>query len=219
MAVAAHRCVLKLTGTAVAMTGEATTDITDYIHQIADSSKRVISPGHAITVYDGASPIAAADYEVDYLSGTVTLDSIPSGVVTVDAYYLPLFSVAEVREFSVTLARNELEDTVMGDTAKSFILGGKRAEGSIGSLDLLQTDLDSGAGSLVIETEHGTGSYHVLEVTLNPDAPKYWRGLIKVPGLDLSAARDGLVESSFPFSCHQVVATGRSEEVSFSFGS
>lgn len=208
---------VKVSGTAVAFTGAATSNVSGNIYRLDDAAKRILDPSAAITVKDGGVAVAAANYTVDYLFGTVTLSAPPGGAVTVDGSYLPVHTAADAREFQVSMSREELEKTVFGDTVRKYDLGLKSAEGSVGGLDLGDTDLDSGGDTLKVSDVLGNGTPVLVEAYLG-SSNKYWRGWVLFSGLDLSSAFEGLAESTIKFRASARQASGRSELVGFGLG-
>lgn len=220
MPIAGHRSRLKTHGDAVAVTGEACTLDSSTLAHITNAARRVIDPTAAVAVYDNAVLVAATSYTFDYLFGKVTRTTGTfTGPVTVDASYLPMLEVAEVTAWKVNQGRTELDKTKMGDTDKSFLLGLKQADGDAELFDLPSSDLDSGAGSVVVETLFGAGASKLLELTLNPDTGVYWRGWIRWVGVDLSAPLDELVKVAHKWKSTAFKGTGQDEFASFSIGS
>lgn len=204
MAIFSSSVAVRVAGTAVAFTNEATTLLTaNTVYQITDTTKRILDPSAAITVEvdaDGAGAgayvVAAADtYTVDYLFGKITFaaDQGASALVRVSGSYLPVHSVAESRSVSINSSRTELEKTVLGDTDKSFLLGLKSAEGELEGLFIGTDDLDSGAGSLVLQTLHDDGTPKLLEVAMGS---VYWRGWVLLKGINRSTPLDDLVSTT-----------------------
>jgi len=220
MAVAAFSCTVKQTGTAVSLSGEATTSLGGDVYQITDTAKRIIDPDTAITVYDGATPIADTAVTVDYLFGKFTLSSTPAGAVTVDGAYLPSFAVAEARSFELNFAKNVLDSTPMASTtsARTRTAGLKDLTGSIGSLDNLLTDLDSGGGTVVPFTDHQAGTRRVIEVTF-PTSGQIFRAFVRFLDIGQSASFDGLLESTLNFEGSAATGTDQTEGSSFGFSS
>lgn len=99
-------------------------------------------------------------------------------------------SVAEVRSYSLEEAADVLEDTSMGDSARTY----KSSLTSFsGSLDVFFDETDtSGQGALSI------GSEVTLNVYPEGDASgdTYYSGTAIVTGVTRSASFDGLVEAS-----------------------
>ena len=215
--VAGHNCTVKLSGTAVAFTAAATSNVSGNIYRLNDAAKRILNPAAAIVVYDGGAPVAASGFTVDYLFGTVTLSAPPGGAVTIDAEYLPVHSAVDATEFSISMSREELEKTVFGDSVREYDLGLKSADGTINGLDLGDTDLDAGGDTLKVSDVLGNGTPVLLEVYLGT-ATKYWRGWVLFPGLDLNSEFSGLVGSAIKFRAAARQATGRSELVGFGLG-
>lgn len=209
MPVAAHRCTIAYCAGSFGQGNNAMTLLSGTTYGIASTFKNsVIVPSSTPTVKDGGVSIGGA-FTVNYLAGQVTLDSAPSGAVTMDYTYIPVSPAAEVREFSLNLTRDELDATVFGDTDKDFLTGLKGGTGTIGGLDVLSTLFLNFAGPPAqqhsIESVHENDTLFVLSVTLDPDTRRIFRAFVKIPSLDLSGARDGLVEGSFPFTISEVI--------------
>jgi hypothetical protein len=219
MPIAAHTCILKYGAGSYFATGSGTTLITGTTYRVTIAANRVIDPSVAVVVKDGGTPIATSGFTVDYLKGEVTLTSPPAGVVTMDFKNLSMQPALEAKEFSISLVRDELETTVFQDTVKTYILGLKGGGGTIGSLDVLSTNFLNLLGQTEsIETVWDGDKRMVMEIALSPTTTRIFRAFVKVPSLDLSGARDGLIEGSFPFTIDEVTtpqsATGKT---SFTF--
>lgn len=115
-----RQALIKASGTATAMTDEATTDVggtyTDY--QITNTAKRIISPYGTVVVEVDSVAADTADYTVNRLTGTVTFGVALAGteVVTVTADYLPLTTIADASEWSLDISNNSEDASVLGDT-------------------------------------------------------------------------------------------------------
>lgn len=160
--------------------------------------------------------IDAADVEVDYLFGKVTLASPPTGPVTLSYSYLPVLTAAETREFSVSMSRTELETTIHGQAARTYILGPKMAEGTFGSLDVGSTDIDPGGDSVVPETLLSGAIPKLLEITIGA---RFFRAWILLTKLDLTAKFEDLVQSTLSWKCSAIKGNGQDQYASFGFGS
>lgn len=212
MPIAAHRCTLLYGAGNFGLAATTMSLISGTTYGLPAPFKNVIAfiPGSTITVTDGGVSIGSA-FSADYLSGQITLDSAPAGAVQASGSYMLLNPALEVKEFTLSLMRDELEATIMGDTAKEFILGLKGGSGSIGGLDILSTIfLNSGGQTQSIQSIHEGDLNFVLSVVLNPDSNKAFRAFVKIPSLELSGARDGLVEANFPFTISEVSAPSNS---------
>ena len=99
-------------------------------------------------------------------------------------------SVAEIRSYSIEESADTLEDTSMGDSARTY----KPSLTSFsGSLDVFWDETDaSGQGALTI------GSEVILNVYPEGDTTgdTYYTGSAIVTGVSRSASFDGLVEAS-----------------------
>lgn len=221
MAVSAATCVLKLSGTSTAFTGEATTNTSGNTYQITDSTKRALDPATSITVYDGGSPVAAGNVTVDFLFGKVTLSSPPGGAVTIDGNYLPLHAMAEVRSFEINLSGSMLDDTVMSSSTSvhSRMLGIADASGSVTGLDPLTTDLDSGGGTLKPESIFAAGTPILLDVDF--PAGNNFRAWVLFDSAKVSGGWDALVEGTINWQAIGRTASagaGANEAASFGWG-
>ena len=99
-------------------------------------------------------------------------------------------AVAEIKSYSIEESADTLEDTAMGDTARTY----KSSLTSFsGSLDVFWDETDTnGQGALTI------GSEVTLNVYPEGDAAgdTYYTGSAIVTGVSRSASFDGLVEAS-----------------------
>lgn len=222
MATAGHTCTLKTTGSAVAVTGEATTTSAPYaVFTITNAARRVMDPATAITVKKNGVTQTGSLYLVNYLFGQITFLSplVVTDVVTVDYAYLPLLSLAETRSFELSLSSSMLETTVMdASTAnRSRVAGLRDASGSIGTLDNLLTDLDPGAGAVRVWQEwFDAGENRVVEVSF-PGGQKF-RAFARLPDVKLSSGFDALVEGSINWSADARTGVGRTDGVAFGIG-
>lgn len=134
MAVQGRKALVKVTGSAVAFTTEATTRLTaNTVYQITSATKRVWSPTATITVYKDAVSQSAALYTLDRLNGKITFlsDIGGSAVVTVSGDYLPLSTAAEAKEYSYEISKDVLDDTAFGDSYRTKVPGLMSVSGSI----------------------------------------------------------------------------------------
>jgi hypothetical protein len=172
-------------------------------------------------VKDGGVSIGTA-FTVDHLAGQFTLDSPPSGAVTADLNYYGGTTAFEVREFSINLSRDELEDTVFGDNDKTFLMGLKGGTGTISGLDILTSEWNAtvppaGTYNQSIESTHNFNYKFVISVQFDATSLRTFRAIVDIPSLDLSGARDGLVEGSFPFTISSETTVNAPFEMSYSF--
>jgi hypothetical protein len=216
MAQPAHSVVVKATAPAVALSNEAMSLLSGDTFVVTNAAKRILDPGAAIVIHDDGSPVAAGDFAVDYLAGTVTFAAPPATPVTINSgAYLPAHAVAGAREFSISMERVELEDTEFGDTLKSRFVGLKFASGSLSGFFLADDDWDPGGGTLTADGAFGAGTQLVLEVLLDSATNHYFRGFVTLLGLDGAGAVDGVFTSTIGWSSVNLEATGRSERASF----
>lgn len=127
-----YKARVKVGGTPVAMTDEATSVITaNTVYQITNAAKRVFPLDAAIIVKVGGDPVSTG-FTIDRLTGKIIFSTSSVRTVTVSGTYVPISVVTEANEFSVNL-NAELIDTTRfvssGYVEKTS--GLKSAEGSI----------------------------------------------------------------------------------------
>lgn len=112
-----YQSVIKKTGAAVQMTDEAMSLVSGKTYRVTDAAKRLLSPGHAIVVKEGAVDKNAQVEKVDYLFGTVTFLSsyTVTGAVTIDAYYLPSAQICSMNRYSLTQQADSIQNTDICD--------------------------------------------------------------------------------------------------------
>ncbi len=220
MPIAGHRAAVKVSGDATPMTDEACTSLAANKYQVTSTAKRILDPDTALTVKDNAVPLAVGDYTVNYLFGIVTKASGNfTGPVTISGKYLSVLTIAEGVSVSISSQRAELETTVFGDTDRKYMPGLKHAEGEIEGLALPTDDLDPGAQVVTLDALRDNGTRKLLDVTLDPDAPKYWRGWVLFPGLDQVAKFDELVKTTVKWKTTSVLSVGEAEYTTCGVGS
>lgn len=107
------------------------------------------------------------------------------GVVKVGAN-----AVAEVRSFSINQTADTVEDTTMGDTARTRLVTLTSFDGS---LDVFWDETDTN-GQVAL----APGSNVTLELYPEGDSAgdTYYSGSVNVTGLSISTSVDGMVEAS-----------------------
>jgi hypothetical protein len=202
MAEQGFNCTIKITGTSTAFTGQACTNTTGKTYQLP-AAYRILDPDTTPTVYDNAAPVSANDIEsFDYLLGKVTFDSgyTVTGAVTMDGDYYPTWTGAEGRSFDFQRMREMLETTIMGQSYRSRMAGLMDASLTVESLDIGDTDVDSGGGSSQTWVKPWTnGTPVVLELTVGASSSKVFRFWAVEESPTVGSTFDGLVEGSFAF--------------------
>lgn len=129
-------CNVKLSGTGISTTGEATTDVGGLhtTYQITNAAHRVLDPRLAVTVKKNGAAQSAALYTVDRLFGRVTFLAALLGtdVVTIDATYLPLTTVAGAMGAELSVNQATIDATTfasLGDTERAY--GLRDANGTV----------------------------------------------------------------------------------------
>lgn len=99
-------------------------------------------------------------------------------------------AIAEIRSFSLTETADTLEDTTMGDTARTFL---SSLTGWSGSIDVFWDETDT-SGQVACTAG--------AEITLNvypegaASTAKYKSGSAIVTGVDINSSFDGMVEAT-----------------------
>lgn len=207
-------------GAAVSASALPTTNTTGNSYQINDAAKRALDPTQAVTVYDGGVAVAAANVTVDFLFGVVTLSAPPGGAVTVDAYYLPLLELAQVRGFDLECSVNLQDFTHMHatDAHRKRMMGIKDASGSVSLLDIT-TDIDAGGGTVTPYALFAAGSAILLSLTYGVTKFRAW---VLLEGIKTNTTFDDLVNHAIAWKVapQNSVASGAAsgEAVSYGFG-
>ena len=101
-------------------------------------------------------------------------------------------AIAEIKSYSVNESMNVIDDSNIGDDAKTYISGSTEWDGScdvfFDETDTAQIALTSGASVTLKVYPEGTAS-----------TAKYWTGTALVTGISRSASIDGMVDASFSF--------------------
>lgn len=207
MPIAAYNSVVNITGTSTAFTTEGFSGATT-TWQITVGTKRVWDPAVTPSFFDNGVAIAANEVSsINYLFGVVVFTGSKTGPITATGNYFPVWPVAEVREFNIQMSRNVLDSTVFttSGTAKSKTAGLKDASGTIGSLDSLNTDIDTGGTSRKLFDVLNGATAVVLDIQPGGVSNK-WRFWITLDKEDLKAAVDDLVTSEIGWVLNPVKA-------------
>lgn len=110
-------------------------------------------------------------------------------------------TVAEIRSFSIDETGDTLEDTTMGDTARTY----KSSLTSFsGSVDVFYDETDTtGQGALTVGAEITINAYPEGDAA----GDTYKTGSAIVTGVSLSSSFDGMVESSITFQGNGALTT------------
>lgn len=222
MPLAAHRCVLQYLGSGTpggfGTSNQAMSLVSGTTYAVSSALKNIVMTPAQVIVKDGGVSIGTA-FTVNHLAGQVTLNAPPTGAVTADFGYLGGTNAFEVREFSLNLTRDELEDTVFGDNDKSYLMGLKGGTGTISGLDILTSTWNTSPGTHIqsIESTHDLNQRFVIAVQFDSTSRRTFRAIVDIPSLDLSGARDGLVEGSFPFTISSETTVNAPFEMSYTF--
>jgi hypothetical protein len=109
------------------------------------------------------------------------------GVVKIGTY-----TMAEIRSFTLTETGDTIEDSVMGDSYRTYKAGMKNFTGS---LVCFWDEAESAQSALTV----GAGVTLNLYPEGNAATDKYFTGSVLVTSIERSAAFDGMVEATFSF--------------------
>lgn len=216
MAIAAHAASVKVAGTAVSI-GFSMALVSGKTYVVSSAALRVLDPASPVAVSDNGVDVASSNWKVNHLFGTVTFaDSYTvTGPVWISAKYLPMLSVAEVREFSIS-AQGTLADSTTLDSA-GVALKKQTLRDYTASITALQSallDNDGGAGTVTVAGIHAAGLPVLVEVGLGG---YLFRGWALVESFEEKGSADGLVELSVSLTgTAKTAASG--ESVSFGWG-
>lgn len=191
---AAYNGTLKLTGTAVPVTGEACGFVSgsdpNKLYHVTSASRRIWDPSVPIVVKDNGFAVTAANWSFDYLFGFVQfIGYAPAAAITVDGSYLPTISIAEVRKYSLKIQGAQLDKTSFDSAGwRTFVQGLKNGSVDFELLSLIATSFDSNTGGLL--TLLTSDALKVLELG---GAGRFWRVWCKPETLGETNDVGGLV--------------------------
>ena len=179
---AGKSCVIKISGTATTMTGEATTTADNTIYQITSTVKQVLDRDTVPTVLDGVGA-TSEDYTVNYLTGTFTFESADAGRnITITGKYLPMTTAAYAHTMSDSRVCNLHEVPKFGDSYIDRIAGLKSASGTLSQWD---------ATDETYKDALTAGDPIVIEISaISTDEPDRFWALLDSD--ELQAAADGM---------------------------
>jgi len=99
-------------------------------------------------------------------------------------------AVAEIRSFSVSETADVIEDTVMGDSAKSYVASFTDATATV---ECYFDDTDTAQNSFTV----GSQATLNLQMEGNTTGDHRLSGTALITGRDISVAADGMVEATF----------------------
>jgi len=137
---AGKEVVIKISGAATSMTGEATTNIDNQTYQVTNVVKQVFDRETPPTILVGGSATAEV-YTVNYLNGKVTFATVNAGrgVVTITGKYLPMATAAYANSMSKSRDVDILPVDVFGLTHKKRLAGLKSASGTLSQFNIADT--------------------------------------------------------------------------------
>ena len=110
-------------------------------------------------------------------------------------------AVAEIRSYSITETADTLEDTTMGDAARTYLSSLKSFSGS---MEVFWDETDTtGQGALTVGSSATINIYPEGSDT----ADTYLTGSIIVTGKTVTASFDGMVEASITFQGNGALTT------------
>ena len=104
--------------------------------------------------------------------------------------YIGADAIAEIKSYNVNESMNVIDDSNIGDTAKTYQSGSTEWDGSVDvfwdELDTAQVAMTSGASVTIKFYPEGTTT-----------GDKYYTGTALVTGISRSASVDGMVDASY----------------------
>lgn len=201
MAAAGYGSHIYKEGTPTGMAGEALSLVSGKTYRITDRAKRLLDPTVAITVYDNASPVSAANIEsIDLLLGKVTFVSgyTVVGAITMDATYIPLTLVTTIRSFNFDTEAGLVENTTfVGSAHPAF--GYKTRQPTIGDYSLSFSLWDDITEEFAQNVTDGDRLVFVVGPGNDPASAdvEHFRARVIFESFGKSAEVGGLVEDSY----------------------
>lgn len=188
-------------GTPTGTTGEALGLVSGKTYRITDRAKRLLDPTVAITVYDNAAPVSAANIEsIDLLFGKVTFDAGYSivGAITMDATYIPLSLVAVAKSFGLSTDAGLVENTTFVGSADPAY-GYKTRQATIGDYSLTFSLWDDETAEFEANVSAGDRLVFVIGPGNDPASADvtHLRARCVFESFDRSAEVGGLLEDSY----------------------
>jgi hypothetical protein len=190
MAKAGYLARVRVSGSPIAMTGQATTTDDNQTYIITDPARRILDRNLPVTVLVGG--VATGEpYELNRLTGQVIFDSADAAraAVTIDASFLPMADAGQAREYSYSIEASNEDATVFGDQWRRRQQAGKDASGS-----LSRFHVDDAFTSVLYD-----GTPIVVEFSIDVNAEPDMRMWAILSSEEVSGSVDGLVEGSIDF--------------------
>jgi hypothetical protein len=187
-AIAGKRAKVLLTGTGIAMTGEATTTSDNKNYQITNTVKRILSQNGTVVVKNSGT-VVSSGYTLNRLNGTVTFATATTRTITVDATYLPTVEAINAFDCSYSIDADNQDVTVF---SKDYIV---REQGLIDfSGSLTQYSIDSTYQNILT-----AGNPVVLEISSNRSSSYDIRAWVILSSVEESGSVDGIMEEALEF--------------------
>lgn len=147
------------------MTGEACSELTTTRFQVTDRAKQYLDESHAFTVYDGGTPVNAANYTIEYPGGIIVFTSSMTGkTITITGGYFAVDKAYLVNSTDSEYSLNEQDITVVGDTAdRTYYVGGVKGKLTINGLHEDDTWFSRGGGRYII-IDSDSGAYDTAHI-------------------------------------------------------
>lgn len=197
MALPGRNAAVRIGGTGITFTTQAAAALStaSAVYQISDStiSGKPFAADATITVYDSTTTLLSATaYTLTRLNGSISFSSVSTGRnIIVTGQYVSPSTMTNAKEYSVSIAGTNLEDSVFGNAYVNRKQALKDVTGSIGaffpgSTVLSDVIMSSSKQPTLLEFYSDTGTFEF----------RVW-ALIANQNLDASV--DGLVEDGFEF--------------------
>jgi hypothetical protein len=200
MATTAYSTTLSISGTAIAMTDEATSSISSTVYEITNAAKRRIDPNTAVTVKANSVVQAASTYSINFEFGRITFNSAPTAPVAITGAYLPVFAIGEVTDLTLSFSMEAPEVTPLSTSGwKSYKATVQDLSGSFSAHQLPNVDVDTGAGIVKLSDYFNTGANVLIDVVAPGSIPVF-RGHLVLTGIDMKPTASALVDVSANFA-------------------
>lgn len=205
---AAWQAAVRVSGAAVAATGEATTFLGGKRYQVTNAARRILDPAAALTVRDNGVAVAAANIlSLDFLFGIVEFQAAytVTGPVTLDASWLPTYQVGECRQGSFSLSAELVDASVFESQWRQRQPTLLDCEGSLQSLRLPVVDIDTVTGGVQsIDSWLKAGTPRLLDVLFA--SGQRMRAWVLFSGHSIQGEVAGIVTVDVNFQGHSPAA-------------
>lgn len=225
MANVGYSTTVKVSGTAVPVTGEACAFSSgagaSQVFQVTNSARRIWDPTVAVIVKDGVTVLTpGTQYTFDYLFGKIQFVAYtPVGAIAVDGSYLPTNAIAEARKLSFVQSRDLFDRTTFDSAGvRQRVALLQTVKGNLRGLALITDDLDAGVGGIQsLESFFTAGGAKLLEFRLG-GVGNFFRAWVLFSGLMEDVPFDQVLEAGIDFEGTVFGVTGQNRGAAAGWG-